>query len=661
MYQNRLRPLAFLLVRGIRTLNLKQLEKYSNEARVSKCVSLGSMIVMSGRQEIHSEYCFLSPYRKSRPMILIQRISAALLFILATLLSSCGGNSDNNSSIIDDPTIATPNTGLDRNTIFIPENEDPEITLGEDKYIAEYSNGATITFDVNGDYNVTYEHPIQPTISINISNIDYRPLDVSIGNKTEVTYNWIDDQLVGAMVVDDDGSIFDYNYADGEFYSISSVSNEDDKLVDFRKILSVGNAPATRAISNCEVRALAKDICITINFLSLGIGGAAIYGASFGAAAVPLWILNVVCFPVSVTPVPSSCNTPGKCVGAPPLSPPTTGPNSPPPPTPPLNPGVLAAFHKDGFNFSPRNAGGCGGGPTTSWGDPHQITFDGLKYDFQTVGEYMLVESPDGQFEVQTRQEPYGNSRSASVNTAIAVRMGVNAASLYVSPQRLVINGEEVDIDSFQSRDLGDGNTVSRAGNVYKFESWSGSYAEVQSKSSYLNTKIWSTYEQGTMSGLMGDMNGNPSDDLIERETEFVQENLSNEFINRELATSWRVREEESLFDYLPEQTTETFTDLSFPGGVFDPSLANIDAVQDARIFCSDAGLTGEVLESCIFDIVLTGNEEFADSYLSDVPEPTVTVPPAHDEYGDDSGNLVQNGDFELGDVGSQLSSLLYH
>ncbi len=36
-----------------RTLNLIRAEKYSNEVRISECVKLGSMVVVSGRQIIH--------------------------------------------------------------------------------------------------------------------------------------------------------------------------------------------------------------------------------------------------------------------------------------------------------------------------------------------------------------------------------------------------------------------------------------------------------------------------------------------------------------------------------------------------------------------------------------------------------------------------------
>lgn len=41
-----------------------------------------------------------------------------------------------------------------------------------------------------------------------------------------------------------------------------------------------------------------------------------------------------------------------------------------------------------------------------TWGDPHFVTFDGLSYDLQTVGEHVLVESADGSIVVQSVTSP---------------------------------------------------------------------------------------------------------------------------------------------------------------------------------------------------------------------------------------------------------------
>ncbi|MFM6268853.1 MAG: hypothetical protein ACKPFA_20495, partial [Dolichospermum sp.] len=51
------------------------------------------------------------------------------------------------------------------------------------------------------------------------------------------------------------------------------------------------------------------------------------------------------------------------------------------------------------------------------WGDVHLVNFDGKPYDFQAVGEFILVKSLIDDFQVQTRQKPWGASTTVSVNT----------------------------------------------------------------------------------------------------------------------------------------------------------------------------------------------------------------------------------------------------
>ncbi len=42
---------------------------------------------------------------------------------------------------------------------------------------------------------------------------------------------------------------------------------------------------------------------------------------------------------------------------------------------------------------------------SNSTGEPHIRTVDGNRYDFQSVGEFVLMRQPDG-LEIQTRQAP---------------------------------------------------------------------------------------------------------------------------------------------------------------------------------------------------------------------------------------------------------------
>ncbi len=94
------------------------------------------------------------------------------------------------------------------------------------------------------------------------------------------------------------------------------------------------------------------------------------------------------------------------------------------------NSAVVEFFAGGGGGGDGGGSSGVGGGNTggKSSGDPHLDTFDGLSYDFQGAGEFVLVESKVDDFVVQVRQEPAnGICSSAALNTAIATRVAGGA------------------------------------------------------------------------------------------------------------------------------------------------------------------------------------------------------------------------------------------
>jgi hypothetical protein len=65
-------------------------------------------------------------------------------------------------------------------------------------------------------------------------------------------------------------------------------------------------------------------------------------------------------------------------------------------------------------------------------GDTHIATLDGVRYDFQVVGEYTLVRSTKDDFAVQVRQVPAKQSRTVTLNQAMATKIGGKRVTIAV-------------------------------------------------------------------------------------------------------------------------------------------------------------------------------------------------------------------------------------
>ena len=103
----------------------------------------------------------------------------------------------------------------------------------------------------------------------------------------------------------------------------------------------------------------------------------------------------------------------------------------------------------------------------TTVGDTHLMNFHGLLFDFQASGEFVLARvGPD--FVVQTRQVS-GVPRwpNASVNSAVATRMGKTKVAICVERARLFIDDRPVELGDGKSISASDDVDVSRKGNVY--------------------------------------------------------------------------------------------------------------------------------------------------------------------------------------------------
>lgn len=259
----------------------------------------------------------------------------------------------------------------------------------------------------------------------------------------------------------------------------------------------------------------------------------------------------------------------------------------------------------------------CPGCPGVT-GDPHVKTFDGRGYDMQGAGEFTAVIADD--LEVQVRTEPTGEAVSA----VTAVAMKVDGARVTVAPTgttgeaTVQVDGAPVDLADSSDTRLGDGVMGFGPDGEVLVRWGDGSLVVVHAIRARLNVLFDPIDERrAAAEGLMGVPDGDTTNDWTTRDGETLPYEAEHEEFYDVFVNSWRITDETSLFDYGPDESTATYTDLDFPP--FPLTLDDLDPRDraEAERICRDAGVTnGAVLDDCILDVATTGDPSYAEDAL---------------------------------------------
>ncbi|MCX7365444.1 MAG: hypothetical protein NTV97_26945 [Alphaproteobacteria bacterium] len=254
--------------------------------------------------------------------------------------------------------------------------------------------------------------------------------------------------------------------------------------------------------------------------------------------------------------------------------------------------------------------------------DIHIGTLDGYRYDFQAVGEFVGLKT--GSFEIQMRLQPFGASRSVSVMTGIAIKLGGDVVAVYARPAApVLINGKPTAPADKPIR-LADGAEVTRQANGVVVH-WPGKLEARLSHGDMLDSSVSVCLARDERTeGLLAADEARKPGSLVARDGTVVQLGTrspadASDDLYRVFGNSWRIAQAQSLFDYAPGETVETFADRNFPYAP-DP-MANATEAQrkEAEAACRAAGvLDPAILRECILDIVATGKAElFAAAHAS--------------------------------------------
>ncbi|RKG80743.1 hypothetical protein D7W79_07250 [Corallococcus exercitus] len=290
-----------------------------------------------------------------------------------------------------------------------------------------------------------------------------------------------------------------------------------------------------------------------------------------------------------------------------------------------------------------------GGNPST-WGDPHLTTLDGVRYDFQGAGEYVLLRDPG--LELQARHTPVqteqpvgpdahtGLTACASITTAVAARLGPHRISYQMNVERpelleLRVDGKPVQLDKELLLPSGGRITRTTANGGIRMESAGGTRITVTVDwwahygLWYMNTDVQQARATEGLLGPIAPGNWLPmlpdGSQLGERPANLEDRHVA---LYEKLGESWRVTKDTSLFDYASGFSTASYTLRTWPEFKADacritkapPGIPVVEPLkplplEEAEALCK--GVSEERLRDCVQDVAATGEPGFAKTFLT--------------------------------------------
>lgn len=260
---------------------------------------------------------------------------------------------------------------------------------------------------------------------------------------------------------------------------------------------------------------------------------------------------------------------------------------------------------------------------TNDHGDVHIRTPDGLVYDFQEVGDFILLQSTSGDVMLQARQSPLGPNGRVSINTAVAMNVAGDTLEFYLKPERgFYLNGERLDDLPTTARTLNAGGEIvlnppanaSQQDFTVVWPDRSTGVRVILYGDNHLDIGIARFGGSLTYEGILGNLDKNRQNDVRTRDGEAIEPLPTFAELKR-FGDSWRVQEGESLFRAVPA-TQETVADeATVAEGQLTVRDLDPAVVEGARQICEGAGITDPLaLDTCTYDVAVTGDEIFVES-----------------------------------------------
>lgn len=189
-----------------------------------------------------------------------------------------------------------------------------------------------------------------------------------------------------------------------------------------------------------------------------------------------------------------------------------------------------------------------------SCGDPHIAALDGVHFDNQLIGEFVLVrDKTSSDFEIQARQEEVFSRKCVTGNSVVALKIGNDLIEYRAINDQLLIGGSSTILEKGSALSL-DGGTVYAVNEGFRIIDTKGNRITLIDRGDYINVKLGlASLMNNKVEGLLGNFDGNRRNDTILRSGEI---NWDLDKFNED----WRIMPEESLFSYGADESTATYT-----------------------------------------------------------------------------------------------------